>query len=213
MTVTQTAYPDRETWLKNRHGIGASEAGSVCGVGFKSPTDLWREKVTGETGPDISDNPRVKFGNDAEPYMRDMFGLLHPEYKLWFKPYTIFRRDDKYDFMFYTPDGILTRKSDGAKGVYECKTATLQSGTDYERWKDKIPPGYYCQLLHGMFVADLQFAVLFAMLLNRDGDANIRAYTIQREDCEADIQWLVDKEVEFWKCVENKTQPGTTLFL
>ena len=88
MTI-RTTYGNREEWLVGRsHGLGASDIGVVLGVSnFKTPLQLWKEKVGAVVPKDISDNPRVQFGNDAEEPLRGMFRLMHPEYELSFEPY------------------------------------------------------------------------------------------------------------------------------
>lgn len=203
MGFVVNSYKDRTEWLAHRNGIGASEAGAVVGHGFKTPLELWRIKV-GEIEPeDLSDNPRVQFGNDIEEPLRSIFRVMHPEYELGFTPYTILRRDDKNTFMFSTPDGWLKERETGRRGLYESKSATCLSRADWDAWKEKIPTGYYCQLLHSMYVGDFDFAVLFAILLNKDADAEIRAYKFERQNAEQDIEWLVSEEVKFWNCVET----------
>lgn len=213
MSVIWTTYADRDEWLENRDGIGASEAGAVCGLGFKTPLQLWREKLQAETPPDISGNPRVQFGNDVEEPMRALFRVMHPEYQLDFTPFTVLRRDDSHQFMFYTPDGWLVENESGRKGLWECKSSTCLSANDWAKWKDQIPPGYYCQILHGLIVSGFEFAVLNAILLNKDGDAEIRAYHFERQDAEEDMAWLLEQEERFWAHVQHGTMPAMPLSL
>ena len=213
MGVIWSQYKDREEWLQHRNGIGASEAGAICGCGFKTPMQLWKEKLSEVEPPDLSDNPRVKFGNDVEEPLRALYRVMHPENELLFEPYTILRRDDHHQFMFYTPDGWLVERETGRRGLYESKSTTCLSAVDYAKWRDQVPPGYFCQILHGMFVGDFEFADLFAILLNKDSDAEIRCYHFERPDCEVDITWLVSKETEFWQHVQNKTLPSISLTL
>lgn len=211
MGVIWTRYKDREEWLQHREGIGASEAGAVCGAGFKTPLRLWQEKTGLAKPDDLADNERVQFGNAIEEPMRGMFRVMRPEYELEFEPYTVLRRDDRHTFLFYTPDGWLTERATGRKGLYECKSATCLSAADWAKWNGKIPDGYYCQLLHGMYVGDYAFAVLFAILRNREGDGELRAYSFERREAEEDIRWLVGKEEAFWRCVERGVMPPVTL--
>lgn len=211
MGVVWTRYKDREEWLAHRDGLGASEAGAACGCGFRTPLQLWREKTGADTAPDLSDNPRVQFGNAVEEPLRALFRVMYPGYKLGFEPYTILRRDDHHTFMFSTPDGWLLENSTGRIGLYESKSATLLSAANYAEWKNQIPAGYYCQLLHSMYVGDFDFAVLFAILLNKENDAEIRAYWFEREEVKADIAWLVENETTFWKHVERRTMPPTKI--
>lgn len=207
MGIIWTSYNSREEWLEHREGIGASEAGSVCGYGFKTPMQLWREKVGFDTPPDISGNPRVKFGNDIEEPLRSIFRVMYPQYQLDFAPYTILRRDDHHQFMFSTPDGWLVERETGRRGLYESKSSTCLSFADWAKWKEQIPQGYLCQLLHSMFVGDFEFAVLFAILLNKENDAELRAYTFERSDYTDDINWLIRREEEFWGKVERREMP------
>lgn len=213
MSVIWTSYANRAEWLQHREGIGASEAGSVCGTGFKTPIQLWREKLSNDAPPDLSGDARVQFGNDVEEPLRALFCVMHPEYELDFEPYTILRRDDHHQFMFYTPDGVLVEKSSGRVGLYESKSATLIKASDWEKWRDRVPDGYFCQILHGMAVGGFDFAVVFAILLNMDGDATVRAYCFERADVEQDLVWLLDKETEFWRHCEDGTIPAMPLTL
>lgn len=214
MAATWTTYADRAEWLANRNGIGASESGAVVGYGFKSAIQLWREKRGEAAAPDLSGDQRVAFGNAVEEPMRALFRVLHPEFELSFVPYTVLRRDDHHSFLFCTPDGWLTEKETGRAGLWECKSATCLSARDWEKWGEKIPMAYYCQILHGMYVGDFAFAVLFAILRKPDGDAEIRAYHLERCDVQDDMDWLVAQETEFWeKNILGGVMPGARLRL
>ena len=213
MSVIWTTYKSRKEWLEHRNGIGGLEAGAVCGMGFKTPLQLWKEKIGSDMPTDISDDPRVSFGNAVEEPMRALFQVMHPEYQLDFIPYTILRRDDEHSFMFHSPDGWLTELETRRKGLWECKSATCISAADWTKWKGQVPAGYFCQVLHGMFVGDFEFAELFAILLNKDGDAEIRSYHFERSDYEDDIKWLLQKEKEFMGYVIRQIMPPQPLML
>lgn len=210
-TVTQ--YPNREAWLAARHGIGASEIGSVIGHGFKTRTELWKEKCGLSRPKDLAGSGRVQFGNEAEDPLRSLFRVMHPEYELSFRPFTIFRPKGEYGFLFYTPDGELVERDTGRRGLYESKTATCLSRMDWEKWDHQIPTGYLCQISQGMYCGDFDFAVLFALLLNHEGDASVRAYLIER----ADIAWMIDTILlegkKFWRDVQTGTVPSAILSL
>lgn len=212
MGFTRTVYPDRETWLQHRQGLGGSDSGSVCGWGFKTPLQLWEEKVGKAKPQDLSGNERIEFGNAIEEPLRSMYRVMFPEHELTFTPYTILRRDEpELNFEFYTPDGELVEKATGRKGLYESKSVYATSAKVWSEWRDQIPKGYYAQLLKGMAVGDFEFAVLFAVLRRLDGDAELRRYTFERDACGEDIKWLIQKETEFWRSVQNRTMPGLTL--
>ena len=208
---TKRVYRSRDEWLSHRDGLGGSDAGAVCGFGFKTRMELWEEKIGIRVPKDLSDDERVSFGNAVEEPMRALYRVIYPQYELSFEPFTVLRRNDHHEFMFYTPDGWLTEKETGRHGLWECKSATCSSKADWEKWRDKIPQGYFCQVLHGMFVGDFEFADLFAILLNQERDATIRRYHFERSDCEADIHWLVQQEAEFWDSVQTGKRPGVPI--
>lgn len=210
-TVIHT-YPDRETWLSQRGtGLGASEISCVLGVGFKSALELWREKMDPSLRKDLHNDARVQFGNAAEPPLRDMFRLMHPEYELTFEPFMVMRQEGEYGFLFYTPDGLLVEKSTGRRGLYESKTATCLKRADWEKWDCKIPDAYFSQICQGMYCGDLDFAVLWALLLNKDGDGELRAYFFERSGCEWMIERIKKEGKAFWGHVQDGTMPPSKI--
>ena len=84
-----------------------------------------------------------------------------------------------------------------------------------EKWKEKIPDNYFCQVLHYLNVTGYSFAILKAQLkYDFDGDIKLetRHYKINRSDFEEDIKELEKAEVEFWtKYVEKDIQPPLEL--
>lgn len=213
INYTVTQYADRNEWLAARHGIGASEIGSVFGYGFKSRRELWREKTGRSMPKDLSENDRVRFGNEAEDALRGLFRVMHPEYELSFQPFTIYRPTGEYDFLFYTPDGELAERETGRRGLYESKTALCLSRRDWDKWDQKIPDGYLCQISQGMFCGNFDFAVLFALLRDHDGDASLRAYHVERDG----VSWMIDAILlegkRFWQDVQTGTIPPAILSL
>lgn len=210
--IIRASFPDRETWLANRDGIGASDLASAIGMsGFKTPLQLWKEKSGFVTPKDLSGNERVDFGNRAEAPLREMFRLMHPEYELTFEPFTILRRAGEYDFLFCTPDGELVEAETGKKGIYESKTATCLSRADWDKWNCQIPKYYYTQICQQMYCGGFDFAVVWALLLNSDGDGTLRMYRFERAECEPDIQWMLPRAAQFWKHVREGTMPGLSL--
>ena len=211
MSFTTTILNSREEWLEHRIGIGASEISSALGCGFKTPLQLWKEKTGQVKAPDLSDNERVKFGNEAEEPLRAIFRVMHPKYELTFEPYMILRREDEYDFLFDTPDGLLVEKETGRRGLYESKTSTCLSRKDWDKWNEKIPDAYFCQICQGMFVGDFDFAVVWALLLNSEGDGTLRIYEFERADCEWKIEEIKREGKKFWKHVVDGTMPPVLL--
>ena len=213
MSVQRDIYPDRETWLKVRqNAIGASDIASVLGIGFQSTIDLWMEKRGMKEHADLSENERVAFGNAAEEPLRAMFRVMHPEYELTFTPYMIVRQaEGDYTFLTDTPDGELTEIETGRRGLYESKTATCLKKADWDEWRDKVPQKYYCQICQGMYCGDYEYAVIWALLRNAEGDGELRAYYFDRADCEEDIEALCEAGAKFWNAVQTGDLPPMPL--
>ena len=200
-------YPGREEWLAARHGIGASEIGCVFGCGFQTRTELWKLKSGQSRTKDLSGSERVEFGNKAEDALRRLFRVMHPEYDLSFQPFTIYRPRGEYSFLFCTPDGELTERETGKRGLYESKTALCLGRKDWEKWEKKLPDRYLYQVSQGMYCGNFEFAVLFALLRDAEGDGSIRAYRIEREWAEPVIENIQAEGKAFWEDVKSGRVP------
>jgi predicted phage-related endonuclease len=70
-----------------------------------------------------------------------------------------------------------------------------------EKWNDKIPDNYYIQCLHQLLATGWDFVILKAHLKS-DWAGEIRIttkhYIIKREDVRCDLDFLLQKEIEFW---------------
>lgn len=213
--VKMTTFKDRDDWLNARgKRIGGSDAASVLGMNpWMSNLQLWRIKTWREKQKDISDNPAVKFGTKAEPLLRKLFALDHPEFKVEYKENNMFI-DDEMPFAHYSADGWLTDKQ-GRKGLLEIKTSTITSQAQRDKWQPKtMPSNYYVQLLQGFLVTGYEFAYLRAYLrYDFDGEfwAHIKEYTIERKDVLNDIETLKEAEEKFWKCVVQDREPDLIL--
>lgn len=213
MAYTAEHYTSREEWLEHRIGIGASEIGSVMGCGFMSTLDLWKLKTGMTKKKDLSDNERVQFGNNAEDGLRALFSAIYPEYILSFEPYTILRQEGEYSYLFDTPDGLLIERGTGRRGLYESKTTTVMSKADWAKWDERVPEGYFCQICQGMFCGDLDFAVIFVLMMKADKDAEIRMYKFERKECEWKIEQIKRSAHAFWDSVQNKRMPTLSISL
>ena len=61
---------------ERKKGIGASDAACVLGRNpYKTNVELWEEKTGIRQSEDISDKPHVKYGTEAEQYLRELFRL------------------------------------------------------------------------------------------------------------------------------------------
>ena len=208
---------NHEEWLQERkYGIGASDAGAILGMNkWKSNVELWAEK-TGQREPeDISGKPQVQYGHDAEPHIRALFALDHPELQVTYEsPYKIIR-SDAYPFIFCTPDGDLVDRETGLIGGLEIKTTEIMNGRQWAEWNDRIPDTYYAQVCHQMLAAGWEFVWLRAQIkyTTRSGEkrAEMREYYINREEVEEDIKALLEAEIAFWEQVQQRKCPALIL--
>jgi predicted phage-related endonuclease len=134
-----------------------------------SNLDLWKIKTGRMVQKDISDDPRVRYGIDAEAPLRDLFILGYPEYLVSYIEYDVVN-NPQYPFIFATLDGRLIEKATGRKGILEIKTADLtgenKSAGDFQKllgeWHKRIPEPYYIQVLHQFIATGFDFAILHA---------------------------------------------------
>lgn len=201
----------REEWLKIRRcGIGGSDAGTAVGMNkYKSNVQLWREKTGLETPEDISDKPAVIFGKKAEKHLRELYRLEYPENIVKYSEFGMYF-SDRLPFMFATLDGEITTP-DGLRGVLEIKTTTIQNSRQWDEWDDRIPDSYYIQVLHQLACTGFDFAVVMAYIRytkNGEKRSQIRYYHLERHHVMTDIEWLEEKEKNFWQyVVENRIPP------
>lgn len=192
-------------------GIGGSEAAAACSRSpWLTTVQLWRIKCGAEEPKDISNDAAVQQGVRMEPALREFFKALHPEYAVEHHTFDILFQTDR-PFLFATLDGELLDEQ-GRRGVIEIKTATPNGKIGWETWRDgAIPMHYYIQVLHQLLATEYDFAILFAALYSLNGDITLRQYEIERADVAQDLTWLLDKETEFWRCVEGKRLPPMPL--
>lgn len=215
MAVNKITFPNKEEWIKGRKNyIGGSDASCIVGMNpYKDNVQLWLEK-TGQAQPvDISDEPFVKYGTEAEAHLRALFALDFPEYQVDYTENNMFL-NDKYPFAHASLDGELTEKATGRKGILEIKTTNILQSMQKEKWKDRLPDNYYIQTLHYLLVTEYDFVILKAQLKSEfNGEVYLQTkhYHIEREDVAADIKYLEDSERKFWQQVQERRKPALIL--
>lgn len=203
----------KEEWLEERkNGIGGSDAATIMGLNpYKSTIDLWEEKTRRKEAEDISDKPYVKYGTNAENLLRELFKLDFPKYEVRHEENAVIKHPT-HPFLFASLDGTLVDTETGELGILEIKTTNILQSMQKEKWKERIPDNYFCQVLHYLNVTGYSFAILKAQLkFDYDGDIvlHTRHYYIDRKEVEQDIKLLNDKEIEFWEkyVVPDKEPP------
>ena len=214
MAATMQQMNSREEWLAKRNSyIGGSDASAIVGMNpYKNNVELWQEKTGRRVAEDISGKDVVKYGHDAEPYLRELFALDFPEYELGYVENNIWM-NSKYPFGHASLDGWL-HDQDGRLGILEIKTTSILQSMQKEKWRGRIPDNYYIQILHYMLILEADFAVLKAQLkYDYDGEISLttKHYFIERKEVEADIDYLMKAEQRFSDHINADTEPALIL--
>lgn len=207
--LMRTHYEKREEWLSGRSiGIGGSDAAAIVGMSpWTSTVELWKEKVGCAKPKDLSGNAAVERGVRMEPAIREFFKSLHPECTVEHFPYDLLFQQER-PWLFASLDGEIVR-DDGKHGVLEIKTGTTQK---WKEWADGgVPRGYFIQNCHQLLATGWDFVFVIALLYRPNGDMELLEREVWREDHEADLIWLLQKETDFWRHIENGTMPPQTI--
>lgn len=212
--LRMTDFKNRDDWLQGRKTyIGGSDAACIVGLDpYKSNVELWEFKTGRKQQEDISGKPYVRYGTNAEKYLRELFKLDYPQFKVDYFEYN-FCTNDKYPWAHASLDGWLTDEN-GRRGVLEIKTTTIQNPAQKLKWENRIPDNYFCQILWYLGVTEFDFAVLVAQLKwDYDGDIFkvTKHYHIERSEVETDIKYLMQKGSEFFEYIKNDTPPPLIL--
>lgn len=211
-TYTVHIFKNRDEWLAGRldlHGIGGSDASAACGLNpWRDNVDLWEIKTGRKKAPDISDNERVQYGQEAEEYLRRLYQLKNKDkYEVQYIKDVILQNNEHPEFL-YSPDGLLFEKATGRKGIWECKTTTIMKSFDKEKWNNKVPDNYFVQTLHGLNTTGFDFVELFAELTYPGGYSQLRTYHFERADHEEDCKFVSTSVQDFWTYVQDDRRPS-----
>lgn len=212
--IQMVQLESRAAWLEKRKSyIGGSEAACIVGMNrYQSNVDLWELKTGRRKAEDISANPYVQYGTNAECFLRELFSLDYPQYNVEYVENNMWLNSD-YPFAHASLDGWLTDR-DGRKGILEIKTTNIRNAAMRERWNNRIPDNYFIQVLHYLMVTGFDFVILKAQLKwDIDGDVmcQTKHYVIEREEVEDDISVLIDAERRFSEYLVTDTRPPLIL--
>ncbi len=204
----------RKEWLQARTSrIGGSDAAAVIGQNpWMTNVELWEIKTGRRKPPDVGNADAVIYGTRAEAYLRELFRLDFPEIEVGYDENNIWT-NDAFPWAHASLDGLL-KDPDGTLGILEIKTSTIRSRSGWDKWDGQIPQNYYCQILHYLAVTGAGFAVLKAQIKYTKDDAPaaaIRHYFFRRSEVQADIDFLMEKEEEFYRNIKNDTRPALIL--
>lgn len=170
-------------WLEfRRKGIGASDAPSIMGCGFKSREGLLKEKLNGSNG---YDNAAMKRGRDLEPVVRQMleekFGcvLISPVVQ-----------HDEYEWCYASLDAISIKFDK----LFEIKCPNSVDHTC--ALNGAVPKKYYPQLQHQLFVTGLPMM----KYVSYDGET-LAIVDVERD--EAFLQQMIEAELDFYGLMQE----------
>lgn len=212
--VTMKTFASREEWLAARTSyIGGSDISAVLGLNpWMSNIDLWEIKTGRKKQKDISETPIVKYGTEAEKHLRALFALDHPEYEVFYEENNMWN-NDKYPWAHASLDGYLTEKETGRRGIWECKTSLVNSYAQLnDKWKNRIPPTYYAQVVFYLMVTEFDFVHLTAQIrFGFSENKETREYHIERNEVLDDIELIATKGAEFAQMIKKDRRPSLLL--
>ena len=79
-----------------------------------------------------------------------------------------------------------------------------------------LPPQYYLQCIHALFVTGADYIELSALIYlafsKTPTAAQLMEYRIERKDVMKDIEYLILEECKFWGQVENDEEPFLKIY-
>jgi putative phage-type endonuclease len=208
---------NRSEWLEARQkGITGTDASAILGLNpYMTNQECFDLKMGYKQPEDISKKPCVVYGQEAEAPLRELFKLDHPCYIVEHKEYDL-RVNKEYPFLIGSIDGELTDILTDAKGVLEIKTTNILKSMQFEKWNDKVPENYFCQVLHYLLVTGFDFAILKAQLKSEWSKGEVRVqtrhYEFKRSELQKDLDFLKEKEVYFWtENIQKNKRPALIL--
>ena len=179
--------PDLDLELRQSY-LGTSEWSVIAGLftKYKSPYDVWTEKVNGY---EPFDNIRMKLGRDIEPmiakWVEEQLGC-----KVAVDGYVRFHPE--WDFLATNLDGVC-HSEDGIETVLEIKTASTIAR---ESWGAELPIQYYTQIQGQMLITGMKKAYVAILTF---GYAGPEKFEIQEYDFDPEFAEMVqNKCVDFW---------------
>lgn len=220
---------NEENWLVERgKGIGGSDASACLDANpYKTKRELYLEKKNLKPKQEVANPTLVEYGKNAEEYIRELFKLDYPQFKVSHMDNTILVRKDKPYFRG-SLDGIIVAndevkitsyyKAYGSNlefdtsnfktisknmiGVLEIKTSEVLSSMHKEKWNNKVPQNYYIQVLHYLNVTGFDFVLLRVKLVFEDKNKvrthEFRDYVFLRNEVLNDLITEEDAVDDFW---------------
>jgi len=189
---------DRKTF------IGGSDTAAILGLSpWKTPLQIYLEK-TGEWVEEITPAKQKIFnrGKRFEPVVAEM---LIDELTERGHDVEVMARNQRYtdhEFDFLAAEIDLDLLVDGLEINAEIKTVHPFAAKDWgELNSDEMPLHYVAQIVHGQMVTERGKTVVAALI----GTDDLRLHFVHRD--EELINHVRERELAFWKMVQDRTQP------
>ncbi len=178
-----------------KHGLGGSDAAAAIGMSpYKTPLQLYLEKRGEIKPPDLSDNPKVHWGEILEEVIAQEY-TRQTGRRVRRVNQTLYHPD--YPWMLCHLDRIVV----GGNGyALECKSTSIREGWG-EEGTDQVPEPILVQCQHNLAVAGKQVMEVPVLINGSDW----RLYSVPRDD--EFIRLLVEREDRFMALVKNGTPP------
>ena len=192
--MDNTLIQGTKEWLDNRRKfIGASDAPIILGVSpWKTPYQLWEEKLGFGKEIDLSKNPQIVRGNALEPVVLQNF---NNENFLTLYPQVVYHKEIK--FMMASLDGLSKEKDVAIEIKCPGKEAHQKA------LNGEIPEYFYPQLQHQLACLGLD-----SIYYHSFHESGIATVIVKRDD--KYIKKMITKEKKFWECVQTFTPPELT---
>ena len=183
-----------EQRIKRKNGIGASDSAIIMGYSsYKTPYQLYLEKTDTVSSED-EETELQYWGNALEPIIIKRFAEKNNVVVTF--PDTIYH--PKYPFIFANLDGWI----ESEQAVVEAKCANSYQRKEWDpNTSDGIPLNYLIQIAKQVAVTNAKrgyCAVLF-------GGNEFMQFVYERDMALEEL--IINSDVEFWRCVENRIEP------
>jgi putative phage-type endonuclease len=179
--------------------IGGSDVAGILGISpWKTPLDIYMDKIAPTMGDDASKAKVFNRGKRMEPYVIDM---LAEEQDLAIVARNRRFTDPQAPYLACEVDAEYLDPALGIQNI-EIKTVSPYKAAEWgEQQTDAIPVHYTAQAMHGLMVTGRQVCV-FGVLIGGD---DFRVYRVQRDD--DTIAAMRAKTTAFWAMVQAQTPP------
>ena len=181
---------------ERKKGIGGSDAGTAVGVNpYKTPFQLYLEKIGDVIPEDISNKPAVKRGVRLEP---EIMKWVKEDLNITLRKDNATHISEEYPYLFCHNDGTVV----GSHRIAEIKAPSEHMR---DKWgdpgSDSIPPYYLAQGVHALAIQpEMEGVDYFAYF-----DPDILHFKLERKQSLIDA--YIAKVNRFWGHVVNKIPP------